>query len=315
MAGNTRRRRTGGQGLPFLIAALAFLPLAEKGWGQEADDAPVPRTAPYTVGPVSGRSLLAKLKSGVDLTTLGRLGMLGKVPIEVERQFEDPERSPETLGWWLEDGFSLSGADLYRLNCRSCHGAAAHGLGTVIPALIEPVKAASPEYVQERMEQRGRSISDELAEKLAYRAELSLRHRLLKGGLVMPPFGHLEGEEVDALLGFLAAIAGVSGERPQLRVAQTAERLGEHVIKSTCLICHDATGGRYRFNEADRVIPALDRITEDYSAREFVRKVRTGAPQHGDPRGRMPRFTYLTVEELEATYLYLMAYPPQREGE
>jgi len=303
MAGLTSVRRVGG-------CALSCLMLAGAGWGQEVDDP----TALDAVAPVSGPSLLTKLKGGVDLTSLGRIGMIGQVPAEIEQRFADPDPSPDSPGWWLEDGFSLSGADLYRLNCRSCHGASAQGLGAAVPALIDPVKAASPEYVQERMEARGRSIPDELAEKLAARAELSLRHRLLKGGLVMPPFGHLKGKEVDALLEFLEAIAGVSKEQTHLRVREPAERVGAHVVKSTCLICHDATAGRYRANSVDQAIPALDGITNDFSAREFVRKVRTGTPREGEPRGRMPQYTFLSEKELEAAYLYLMAYPPQRDG-
>ena len=303
MAGRSSIRRVGGIALSFLVLAGAV-------WGQEVDDP----TAPYTVGPVSGPSLLTKLEAGVDLTALGRLGMIGNVSAEIEQQFEDQDPPPESPGWWIEDGFSLSGADLYRLNCRSCHGASAQGLGPVIPALIDPVKAASPDYVKERMEERGRSIPDELAEKLASRAELSLRHRLLKGGLVMPPFGHLEGDEVDALLEYLEVIAGVSKKKNHLRVREPVERVGEHVIRSTCLICHDAKAGRYRSNSADRAIPALDQIMDDFSAREFVRKARAGSPHQGEPRGRMPQFTFLSEEELKAAYLFLMAYPPRRDG-
>lgn len=292
----------------LLLVGSAGLP-AVSVEGQEVDEP----SAPYTVSPVSGPSLLTKLRAGVDHTALGRIGMIGHIPAEVKQQFENPDPTPEVPGWWYENGFSLSGADLYRLNCRSCHGASAEGLGPLIPALGEPVKAASPTYVQERMEQRGRSIPDELAQRLASRAELSLRHRLLKGGIVMPPFGHLKGEEVDALLEFLGTIAGVSEEQAHLRVNQPANRVGEHIIKSTCLICHDATGGMYRSNAADQVIPSMDRFTHDYPVQQFVRKVQTGSPLQADPRGRMPTFRYLSDEELKAAYLYIMAYPPEKE--
>ena len=293
------------------MAAVALLLLSPPTWGQEPGGSAVP----YPVGPVSGPSLLTKLKAGVDLTVLGRLGMQGVIPAEVEGLFERPDLRGKEPGWWLGDGFSLSGADFYRLNCRSCHGVAAQGLGPVIPALLEPVKASSADFVKERMKERGRPIPDELAEKLAQRAKLSLRHRLQKGGLVMPPFSHLEGEEVDAVLEFLAAIAGVSKDGAPLRVHQSAARVGEHIVKSTCLVCHDATGGRYRSAVADQVIPALEEIPKAYSAQEFIRKVRAGSPTHGNPRGRMPRFTYLTEEELSAAYVYLLAYPPQRESQ
>jgi len=288
-----------------LVTSLPVRADASNGQVQESEPS-------FRVEPVSGPSLLTRVRTGIASSSFGRLGLQGRVPAEIAARFPNGRHAADDPGWWMDDGFELSGADLYRLNCRSCHGAVAQGLGEVIPSLFDPIKASSPRYVQERMERRGRSISDEVAEKLARGAELGLRHRLLKGGQTMPRFAHLEQREVDALLGFLEVLSGVPGERATLRVRQPAERVGEHVVMATCLICHDSTQGRRR-PVADRDVPALSSFTVDYSIEEFVRKVRTGSPEAGKTRGRMPKFPYLTREELMAAYLYLAAFPPTED--
>lgn len=301
----------------LLCSTLLAGPLLEARDGTSPQDpATAAENLPFRVQPVSGPSLLTKIRSTVDLNSFGRIGMLGVEPEEVRALFASEEgTSSPGPDSWFEEGFLLSGADIYRLNCRSCHAADARGLQQEIPALLEPVKAASPAYVRQRMEERGRTIPEALAERLATRAELSLRHRLLKGGEVMPPFGHLEGLEVDALLGYLEALAGVPGERASVRVPQSAARVGEHVVKSTCLVCHDSISRKFRRSRVDADLPALDRITKDYSVEELVRKVREGSPEVDSSRGRMPIYRFLSDEEVRAAYLYLLAYPPKPELE
>lgn len=310
-----RRRSPGSRGsrrvFPVVLALSLLPPSVLTGTDGSAEspgeDAVVEIDVQVTSA--SGPSLLTRIVASVDRTAFGQMGHIGEAPAEVARRFSDPpaNRAP---GWWLSEGWVVDGADLYRLNCRSCHGGGGQGLGPVIPTILDPVRAASPKAVQERMSQRGRSIPEKLARRLASRAELSFRHRLLEGGVIMPPFRHLSEVEVDALLGYLEVLAGVpASDRADLEIRDSPQRVGEHIVKANCLTCHDSVDRWPRMT--DRELPTLDRMTEEYSVHEFVHKVRAGSPTKGDRRGRMPRFNYLSAEELQAAYLYLFAYPPR----
>jgi len=247
-----------------------------------------PVGAADAVTATSGTSLIAKLKTGVDWTAFGRAGEGDKA--------EPPASAAGAPGGWLAAGFDLSGADLYRLDCRSCHGPDGQGARSGIPPLM------------------GAFAPDKGSDGKAQGGEIRVRHRLVVGGRVMPPVAHLTDVEVNLLLGYLHWLAdGSKGNPPASRVRQPAARVGEHIVKSTCQICHDANPGVWR-QPADRqaVIP-LSEMTERLSVKEFVRKVRAGSPVEGNPHGRMPRFDYLSPEELSAAYVYLTAYPPQTE--
>jgi mono/diheme cytochrome c family protein len=158
------------------------------------------------------------------------------------------------------------------------------------------------------MVKRGRSISPTLAERLAERAELAIRHRLSEGGEVMAPFAHLNPEEVDELLAYLEYIAGVRKSPSSAPVPQRAARVGEHVVKAVCHICHDAQPA-YRSRE-DRELPTLQDLTARYSVKQVVKKVRTGKVGDERTRGRMPTFPFLSEEEITAAYIYLAGFPP-----
>jgi mono/diheme cytochrome c family protein len=238
------------------------------------------------VTPASGPSLIARLKTGVDWTAFGRAG---------ESQAVEPaapaQRAP---GEWIEQGFRLTGADLFRLDCRGCHGPDGKGSRSGIPPLLGAL--------------------DKPAEPTTGEAggEIRVRHRLVDGGRIMPTFGHLQGAEVDLVIGHLRALTAPTKE-PTATVNQSAMHVGEHIVKATCQICHDAVPGPWRQPADQLTVIPLSAMTDKLSVQEFVRKVRAGSPQTGSPHGRMPRFDYLTPEELEAAYLYLTAYPPQEE--
>jgi len=94
--------------------------------------------------------------------------------------------------------------------------------------------------------------------------------------------------------------------------------LGEHVVKGTCHICHDAAGPRPTPDAMlwQGVIPPLAVVLAANPRGTFIWKARKGSPVfEGRPllnyRGRMPVFYYLHDEELAAAYDYLVAYPPQ----
>ncbi len=223
--------------------------------------------------------------------------------------------SPEASSAALSESFSLAGEDLYRLDCRSCHGPDGKGAPPEIKSLLQPVRGASPSFVKARMQKLGRTIGDDMARSLAGQAEAEIRKRLAQGGKKMPPFGHLRGDEVDALLGYLGTLAGVEPtERTGMLVPQSAARVGEHLVKGTCHICHAATGpGGGRMAMMRGIIPSLQSFPAQLSLASVERQVAYGsAPMMmmmGGPR--MPAFPYLTEDEAAAAYFYLAAFPPR----
>lgn len=234
------------------------------------------------VTPASGPSLLTRLKAGFDGSSLGKAGYIG-VPAAAT------ETEPAAAPGGLAAGFELSGEDLYRINCRSCHGVGGKGIAADIPSLVAKIRGAAQQA-------SGGDSS----------GELGLRHRLLEGGQIMPAMAHLTPEEVEALLGHLEASAGVGGAPAPRRVPVSALRVGEHVTKAVCQICHDAVPGLPQAG-TQRLQPALSEIPARYALGDFVRRVHStdARPAH------RPRLGYLTAAELEATYFYLAAYPPR----
>jgi len=121
--------------------------------------------------------------------------------------------------------------------------------------------------------------------------------------------------------------AGGDGERSradvrgaadkQFTVRESAYRVGEHIVKSTCHVCHNAVGPNPSPSEMlEGAIPPLSTLTTRVTLPDFVRKVTHGSPiVEGTPptpyRGRMPVYPYLTQDEAAAAYQYLILYPPQ----
>lgn len=215
----------------------------------------------------------------------------------------------------LTERFVLTGADLFRLSCRSCHTAAGTGSPPEIRSLIDPIRATSAELTLQQMEARGRSIPRELADTLATQAMDSFFQRLQHGGERMPVFDHLSAAEIEALSLYLEQLADVPGarQRPPVEVTASVGRVGELLIKGTCHTCHAAAGRGGGPEVLQRgIIPSLDTFTDQQSVSFFVRKVRQGASiaEGWGARGRMPVFSYLTDEEVRSAYAYLVLYPP-----
>jgi mono/diheme cytochrome c family protein len=246
------------------------------------------------VTPATGPSLLTRLKTGFDQSSFGRAGYVGASPAAPEA-----EPAASTPGGWLQDGFELSGEDLYRINCRSCHGIGAAGLKPITPSIVGRVRegAAEGEDVGTRRRRAG--------------AEMAIRHRLDQGGAVMPPFVHLEPAEVEALIAYLEAIAGVAEPNaPAPRVRVPALAVGEHVVKAVCQTCHDAVPGLRRV-AGQAISPALSEIPERWSVGELVEAVRAGAMPAKPGAAHRPRLGYLRPDEVRAAYVYLVAVPPE----
>jgi mono/diheme cytochrome c family protein len=273
------------------------------------------KETPVTI--VAGESWLNHIHRSFEETSMGKTGRLGPpaaVTGEEMPGFQlnvSPDLASQTV--------TVSGSDLYRLNCQACHGESGLGAPPEINSVIDPVRASSVVAVKERMKKVGMDISRSDAEKLALEAKTALLQRLHNGGEDMPPFRHLSGGEIRCLIAYLKQLAGIAGaEKDQVPMKESPLRIGEHITKSTCHVCHSASGTNPSARQlSDGAIPPLDTLTSRLGEREFVRKVTRGAPiVMGDPalphRGRMPVFYYLREDEAADVYLYLQAYPPYR---
>lgn len=263
------------------------------------------------ISPVTGESWLNHLHRPFGDTSMGKTGRLGPPASE----------GASTPGWQLglltSSGpqIKLSGQDLYRLNCQGCHGEAGLGAPPEINSLIDPVRATSAPLFIERMKQRGIDVSQSNAQEMAKQAHETLLQRLHSGGQSMPAFPQLNDREINALVGYLKQLSGM-GSAEQATVVASPARVGELIVKSTCHVCHDATGANPTPVQLEAgAIPPLESLVTRTDEVQFIRKVTSGAPiLMGTPatlhRGRMPVFYYLSKDEAADAYLYLSNYPP-----
>ena len=268
-----------------------------------------------SVSPVDGESWLNQLNRSFGDTSMGKTWRLGPPAYEQEEVL--PRGRAELLIGCTTQTTTLRGADLYRLNCRGCHGEAGLGAPPEINSIIDPVRATSVRLVQERMKKVGASVSAAQATQLAQQAQAAFLQRLHNGGKSMPPFSQLNEAEVRSILAYLRQLAGFPGaENEQIAVSESPVRVGELIVKSTCHICHSAAGPNPSPEQLlSGVIPPLETLTTRKNQSGLVEKVTEGAPVvMGKPpmlfRGRMPVFHYLTPNEAADVYLYLTVYPP-----
>ena len=276
-------------------------------------------TKDVQVTSVAGESWLNHLHRTFAETSMGKTGRLGPTSRGGE----------ETPGWQrrlsadsARQTVTLHGADLYRLNCWGCHGEFGLGAPPEINSVINPTRAASIVLIMERMKKLGMSMSWADAAELASQSKTSLLQRLHEGGTDMPPFPQLSEPEVRAIFAYLKQLAAVPGaEKQQVAVEESRVRVGEHIVKSTCHICHNAAGPNPNPEQLlNGAIPPLNTLTTRTSLPDFDRKIRTGAPiVMGTPpsvfRGRMPVFYYLGADEVEDAYLYLRLFPSYQAHE
>ena len=289
-------------------ALFVVLLLALSALGESAASKPV------AVTPVAGESWLTHLHRAFEETSMGKTGRLGP---------PDGADAEEIPDWQLQRTAAnakrtVHGSDLYRLNCQGCHGELGLGAPPEINSVINPTRAMSVQLVIARMKNAGMAMSRADAAQLANQSKVALLERLHKGGTDMPPFPHLDDAEVHAILAYLKQLAEVPGaQQQQVTVEESDVRIGEHVVKSTCHICHDAAGSNPDAVQLFQgMIPPLGTLTARTSLSRFEQKVRVGAPiMMGTPpslfRGRMPVFYYLSEQEVADAYLYLKLYPPQ----
>lgn len=306
-----------------IAAILLLAPAGAPSGGRAAEGEPSRAAAVTSLG---GPSWLRALSITVDETKLGHMGGGGPAPALVRAAAfdEDVRRAVALAGSndvaaraSLEARVKVDGADIYRLECRSCHGPDGRGDPPEVGSIIGLVRALSPALLEQNMRSAGRPVRPDLARQLAEQAEKSLAERLRDGGKRMPPFRYLSDAERAALVWYLKHLAGVPVARAeQAEVTESPARLGELLVQGTCRICHDATGpgGGHMMMMMGR-IPALASIPEQLSLEAVVHKVRHGwsgmAGMMRHRMSRMPVFSYLSEEEVAAAYLYLAYYPPK----
>ncbi len=263
------------------------------------------------VTPVEGPSWLEHLDRPLKDSSMGQTGLWGPSPVQ------EQGAAPYNLTLPLQGTRTVSGADLYRLSCRGCHGERGEGAPPEINSIIAPVQATSPELILARMKKSGAPISTTVAKQLATQSKTALLNRIHNGGQNMPPFPQLTPVEVQALIAYLDLLVGIPGsESKQIAVEMPVAHLGEDLAKATCHTCHAATGPNPTPDEMlHGAIPPLAVLPKRLDLEQFVQKVTVGRPivmgnldlQY---RGRMPVFYYIKSDEAAAVYLYLERYPP-----
>src|SRR5947199_6988105 len=273
------------------------------------------RPESFPITPAEGESWLNHLHRSFQETSMAKSYHLGPLLARGEKESPDPPQQ------WSRQSASqmviLHGSDLYRLNCWGCHGEFGLGVPPEINSVINPTRATSTQLVMERMTGLGMDMSRTDAAQLANESKTALLQRLHKGGTDMPAFPYLNDPEIDAIVNYLRLLAGIPGaEKQQGLIKESGVRVGEHVVKSTCHICHNAAGPNPDPQQVfDGTIPPLNTLTTRVSLPEFEQKIRSGAPiMMGTPpsplRGRMPVFNYLRQDEVADAYYYLTLYPP-----
>src|SRR5215469_15872012 len=326
----SERQKRGSTLACILVLALAFWllmtrPSAAQQGKQKLPAKLVARTVipPNTpVTPISGQSWLNHLGAFVNETSMGKTGLWGPAAPAEEGPTQLPDAPNRRIGLGvgsLTTGtMPMTGSDLDRLECQGCHRTDGRGVPPEINSMINPVRATSAALVRKHMEEVGAPMTAKDARELATQSQTALEQRISHGGLHMPGFLDLNSVEIEALVAYVNQLAGVPGaERRQLRINEPTMRVGEHLVKATCHICHDATGPKPTpQGMMDGAVPPLSTLTRSKSLEEFVTKVTEGAPAvmgvlELHYRGRMPVFYYIRPEEAAAAYLYLSTYPPE----
>ncbi len=306
-----------------ILAAICALVLSA---GSVAGQGAARKDAAITA--VTGESWLQHLHRPFDETSMGRTFHLG--PPDSATDLAAPRSRRSTASYSIMSGSAASGStrsssrmeilhgsDLYRLNCQGCHGESGLGAPPEIGSVIDPVRATSTRLVAERMKTVGMVMSRRQTAELVNQSRDALLKRLNEGGQNMPSFHHLSEAEVRSLLAYLRQLAGVPGaEKEQAAIRESHDRIGELIVKSTCHICHSATGLNPTSAELfEGAIPPLSALPVRVNLARLVRKVTCGAPvimgtTSSVYRGRMPVFSYLSESEAADVYGYLTRYPP-----
>lgn len=270
---------------------------------------PARETADSRPSPVTGMSWVHHLRVDLEKTSLGGTGRWGGAASPADAGVAPPRGA-------LDAPLLLTGRDIYRLSCQSCHREDGSGAPPEILPVTALARATSRQFFRDKMKERGLPVDEAQLAQNAAQAETSLRDRIRKGGEKMPPFPQLDRAETESVVAYVKELSGVADAgtpRPPLR--EPVARVGELLVKGTCHICHDAaatptTAFEYRVGYGNP--PPLSFFTEQRTSPQVIRKVREGLiePSVSASRGRMPVFDYLSPQEVTAAYLYLLLEPP-----
>ena len=284
---------------PLAILVIGLLLLgAAGGPGFHASAGPSPADSATDVSPVSGPCWLKHLGVKLADTRMGQMGGDSVIPATSRQE-------PAVTGAGAPQPFRLTGADLYRFNCRSCHGPDGKGAPPGINSLLGPTEGATAELILKRAEARGIDMDQDMAQQMAAEAEAAIRKQIVSGGEKMPAFVHLRPQEVDAILAYLRQLAGASAPNPApSTVTASADHVGEQIVKGTCHICHDATGPK-------GIVSSLERLPKK-SLDDVMQQVQKGSSSMtAEGEIDMPALPYFTRDEIAAAYFYLFKQPPR----
>jgi len=287
---------------PSWIHHLGIRDIRDTAMGQMGGLEPVPASRRKEPGLAPGESVGGRSEG------MGIRGMMGRI-------FSNYRSNQDEVARLMNETFRLSGSDLYRLNCQSCHSPNGTGKQPEINSLIGPVEGTSQAFIENWTKKLGHPVDAEMARQLAADAVTTLRQRLNNGGKKMPAFRHLKGEERSALISYLQLLSGVTSREFQpVLVTESVARVGEHLVKGTCHICHAATGpGGGHMAMMRGIIPSLASFPVEKTMQDVIRQVEEGSMPMMSMMGSqtMPAFPYVTEDESAAAYLYLVKYPPE----
>lgn len=324
-------------GLMALASAQNTRANSEQGTAQQPAKMPVSevKAGDYPIPAAQGPSWLKHLGLPVSQSHMGQVGGTNSPPASsraklllttgastlpanlnsiIQRFLSTLRADPQQASVILNEKFDVTGADLYRWNCQSCHGPDGQGAAPEINSVIGPVQGTSPVLTKKRLEARGLDVDDDMVQQVSELAEGSLRDRLQHGGTRMPSFEYLRPDEVEALYGYLEKLAAVPPTRRDgLLVPESAARVGEHIERGTCHICHDASGpGAGHAAMVQGTIPSLASLPKEHSLSGVVHQVHYGSCGMMRVTGGelMPAYPYFTEEEIAAVYLLTYSARP-----
>ncbi len=156
--------------------AVAMMPMAGRNtclaYQFPSDQVPRVSAENSLITPVVGESWLSHLNRPFGDTSMGKTWHLGPPP-SVGGENLSHGQSGVLIGCTTQT-ITLHGSDLYRLNCRGCHGEAGLGAPPEINSVIDPVRATSVPLVLERMKKSGADMSRAQATQLAQQAQVAL---------------------------------------------------------------------------------------------------------------------------------------------
>jgi mono/diheme cytochrome c family protein len=288
------------------VAALGVVPALPL----VAQPAGTPDASRETVTPVAGPGWLSKLGVTLSQTSIGRgSGRYGPTTRPA---------APPMSSLVVPSAVTLTGADLYRLNCQACHGLSGAGAPPEVKSAVDPVRGVPIDVLRKQMKAQHQPEDQATARAAPGRVKAAILLRMHQGGQRMPSREHLTDLELGLVFDYLTALASSDASKGTRPETVNWAQLGQHVVKGTCHICHDAVGPR----PSDKAmvagaIPSLESLMASATVADFVVKARTGAPVSLPTlgiahRGRMPVFSYVKDQEIAAAYMYLASHPPKR---